>query len=181
MSIALATILKTAASSVLGDRLKNMVAEKVTTVARDKLGLPADAPTSMIDEGLAANPEIYAEVQRIAADIRIEQEKTYQVALEEQGASERVALQSDSWYVRNSRPTMLYLGGFSCFGIIMLGALIAWFRPEALPAYVDLVAAIMLPLTALLTAGGVYAYRRTTDKAISQGVELPPMLSFGSK
>lgn len=179
MGIALGGILKAAASSILGNKLKQVVTEKVTTVARDKLGLPPEAPEADIDAALAENPEIAAELQQIAADIRIEQERTYQIAIQEQGASERVALQSENWYVRNARPTMLYLGGLSCFGIIVFGVLIAWTRPEALSDFVELVAAIMVPLTALLTAGGVYAYRRTTDKAISQGVELPSLMNFG--
>lgn len=181
MGVALAGILKAAASSILGERLKSAVAEKVTTVAREKLGLPPEAPDDEIDKALAANPEIAAEMYQVASDLRIEQERTYQVAIQEQGASERVALQSDDWYVRNARPTMLYLGGFSCFAVICFGVAIAWFRPDALPDYVELIAAIMVPLTALLTAGGVYAYRRTTDKAISKGVELPSLMNFGRK
>lgn len=179
MGIALAGILKAAASSILGDKLKRVVVEKVTTVARDKLGLPPEASSTEIDAALAENPEVAAQMQQIAADIRIEQEQTYQIAIQEQGASERVALQSESAFVRNARPTMIYLGGFSCFGIICFGVAIAWFRPAALADYVQLISATAMPLTALLTAGGVYAYRRTTDKAIQSGISLPSLLNIG--
>ena len=77
--------------------------------------------------------------------------------MKEQGATDRVALQSDSAFVRNARPAMLYLGGVSCFALIVFGALIVWTRPESLPDFVDLTAAIAMPLDALLMAGGVYA------------------------
>ena len=175
----MSTVLQSAASSLLGEQLMGTVVEKINVVARDKLGLPPEAPESEVDRLLSANPNAVVELQEIAASIRIKQERSYQTAVRQQGESERVSLNSSSAYVRNARPTMIYLGGFSCFAIILLGGLIAWFRPEGLPAYVNLVSAASMPLTALMTAGGVYAYRRTTDKAITKGVTLPSLLTMG--
>ena len=177
MSLTLATILKAAASSVLGNSVKQIAMEKVTSVARQTLDLPPAAPVSQIDKALAENPDIAVELHKYATDLRIEEEKSYQISVQEQAASERVATQSDSAFVRNARPMMIYLGGLSCFSIIVFGLVIVWTMPEALPDYVDLVSAVSMPLTALLTAGGVYAYRRTTDKAISKGMELPTLFS----
>ena len=179
MGLALAGILKAAASSLLGNKLKDIAFEKVTTVAREKLGLPMAATEVDIDVALKENPDKYAEIVEAVTEWRMEQERTQQVALEQQGKSERVALQSESGFVRNARPAMIYLGGFSCFAIIMFGVVIAWTRPESLGDFVNLTQAIAMPLTALLTAGGVYAYRRTTDKAIQEGFKLPPMLNLG--
>ena len=179
MSVALAGILKAAASSILGDKLKDVVVEKVTSTAREKLNLPPEASRHDIDAALLLDPDAAAEIHKAASEIRMEQERSYQIAIQEQGASERVALQSDSAFVRNARPTMIYLGGGSCVGIIFSGVFVAWMRPDVLSDYVQMVSAMSMPLTALLTAGGVYAYRRTTDKAISKGVELPSLLNLG--
>jgi len=181
MGIALGAVLKAAASSVLGKTLSGIAYEKVTTVARDKLGLPPDAPEVDIEAALVKDPATYQEVMASVVEWRMEQERTYQVAIEEQGKSERVALMSDSRFVRWARPTMIYLGGFSCFALIVFGALIVWTAPEKLVDYVQLVEALAMPLTALLTAGGVYAYRRTTDKAISKGMELPSVFGVGEQ
>ncbi len=179
MGLALAGILKTVGSSLLGDKLKDIAVKKATSIARERLNLPPDTPEADIDLALTNNPEVYAEIIEAVNDYRIEQERTHQIAFQEQGNSERVALQSESAFVRNARPTMIYLGGLSCFGIVCFGVLIAWTRPESLSDYVQLVGAISMPLTALLTAGGVYAYRRTTDKAIKNGFKLPPLLNLG--
>lgn len=178
MSMTLATILKAAASSVLGANMKQLAEEKITSVTRQVLKLPASAPETDINAALAENPELAVQMHEYAANIRMEEERSYQVALQEQGQSERVAIQSDSAFVRNARPMMLYLGGLSCFTIICFGLVIVWTMPTSLPDYVELISAVAMPLTALLTAGGVYAYRRTTDKAIMQGLELPTLLNF---
>ncbi len=179
MGLALASILKTAASSLLGDKLKDIAVEKATSIAREKLNIPPDAPEPDIDAALAKNPEIYADIVEAVNQWRIEQERTHQISVEQQGESERVSLQSESAFVRNARPSMIYLGGFSCFGIVIFGVIIAWTRAESLSDYVQLVEAVAMPLTMLLTAGGVYAYRRTTDKAIKEGFKLPPILNLG--
>lgn len=161
------------------DTLSGIASEKVTQIAREKLGLPPEAPDADIEALLAKNPEIYAQIASTANQLAMEQERTLQVALQEQGESDRTATVSDDWYVRRARPTMLYLAGFSAFTMIVLGGAIAWRAPEQLSAYADLVAAASTPLSALMLAAGVYTYRRTTDKAIASGMPLPPI--FGAK
>ena len=176
MGLGLAAILKAAASSLLGRTVQQAVTEKVTNVVREKLNLPPEAPEADIDAALTNDPETYAKLVEAATQYRIAAEETYRAALSEQGASERVALQSEHAFVRNARPAMLYMAGASIFVTIIFGFLILWVQPDKLGQYVDLVETLSGPMSLLMVAGGVYSWRRTTDKAIGAGVELPAPL-----
>ena len=180
MAPALALILKAAASSILGRQLQTAVTDKVTAVIRDKLDLPPEADAGSAVEALAASdPVAYQALVEQATSIRIAEETTVQMAIEQMGLDARVAMTSESAYVRNARPTMLYMGGLSCFSLILFGVVIAWTKPMLLGVYVDLVSAVAMPLGLLLTAGGVYTYRRTTDKAIAAGSDTTPNILKG--
>ncbi len=186
MGLALAGILKTAASSLLGDKLKDIAVEKATSIAREKLDLPAAASVADIDIALSENPEAYAQITEAVTAWRIEQERTHQVAMQEQGASERVALQSESRFVKYARPAALYGAVLSCILLIISGLVVTVIsavtgEPELFNYYVGFVEAAKWPITALMTNGGIYTYRRSTDKAINKGLSLPPILNFGGK
>ena len=170
MAPAIALILKAAASSILTKKVQEAVTEKVTNVARDKLGLPKTANEDNINAELRRNPDLAFDLQQEAIEIRLAEEQTQQEAIRQQALSERVALKSESAFVRNARPSLLYLGGLSCFTQIVFGLAIVWTKPEELGNFVSLVSAVSGPLMALLAAGGVYTYVRSNDKKTEVGL-----------
>ena len=181
MGIALAAILKAAASSIIGKRLQDTVTDGVVGMVRNKLNLPPEADEEQIDAALMENPEIYAQLVSEVTQRRVAVEETYRIAISEQGQSERVATQSEHAYVRNARPTMLYMAGGSIFLIIVAGLGIVAIFPDKMSGYVDLIAAIGTPLSMLMGAGGIYTYRRSTDKQIAAGAEAESLLDGLSK
>lgn len=184
MGLALAGILKTAAASLIGDKLKDIAVEKVTTVAREKLKLPPETPEADINVALNKNPEVYDEIVAEITEWRIEQERTWQIATQEQAETHRVEVQSESRFVKYARPAALWGAVASCLLLIVSGLVVVFTSVyvgdgQLFNYYVEFVRAASMPISILISVGGIYTVRRTTDKAIKAGFDLPSL--FGSK
>lgn len=142
-------------------------------------GNDPDAISAAIDADPSAEAKLRELEERNRHDLESAHIRAAETSVREVNATMRVEASSSDAYVRRARPTLVYLIGLIVF-VMVAGALaiLATAPVEALPAVVDGLIAVygqlMVPLSLLCGAIGVYVRSRSThDKALESG-RAPP-------
>lgn len=169
IALALAQFVPGLTRMLMGDKAAD-VADKVVQVANTVTG--RDNPSEALQQ-IKQDPALQLQLQKEVNQLIIAEMESDLKRLESINATMRVEAQSNDVVVRRWRPYFGYAVAISWFIQMMALSYIIIFRPEQSATVISALSELSVMWSVALSVLGVYVNKRSEDKAVAAGRELP--------